>query len=340
MLGRIGLARRFGLRGGALGRAGTSDPIIPGVLTARTGTFIVLGVDMDPVVDTVFTAGFGAFPLTGFDTAFVYTRALAADVGTFALTGNAVGLVDQQAGLYAMAADTGTFALTGIDATLTKASGGLSKGIYYNTGYQESNVGATSKSFTTVALGVADAQRRTVIVVGIRSTNVITGVAVTIDLGGGAQSMTLVQAANSASAAYTGLFEFDTSGSAATTATVVVSATNAWVRVCADSYSVITSQTAVPTGAQINTSAAANPSASITNLSGGAGAIVASCCAPGAGASATPTGYTEDHDGAVAATTTFFTCGHDSTPASGAKTYTITWSAAPTGPNGVFATWG
>lgn len=234
------------------------------------------------------------------------------------------------------ATDTGSLAVTNTFNIIVGAAGGLSKGILYNNGYAENLSGLTTYTFNNVPIGAADANRQSVIVLGIRSTNVISITSVTFDDGGGggARSMSKVVERNSASVADTSLWQIGSTHG--TTATIVVTLANAAVRVAIDSFSVIT---ATPTVSATNTSAASNPTTSLTNPSNAAGTIVASCCAPGIGASATPTGYTERHDANIGATTASLTCGEDNLPAAGAKTYTVTWSATPTGPNGVFATW-
>lgn len=94
--GRLGsLGRGFGRLGAGKGRA----TIIPGVITAQTGTYTITGMDAGLLYGrTPLAAAVGSYTITGIDAAFPRT--------------------------YVLTADTGSIAVTGIDATLTYAAGG------------------------------------------------------------------------------------------------------------------------------------------------------------------------------------------------------------------------
>lgn len=91
--GRLGaLGRGFGRLGGGGKSAG--DPVIPGVITARAGSYNV----------------------TGYDAGLLYGRApLVAALGTYAVSGVAANFPRT----YVLTAAAGSHVVTGVDAALT-----------------------------------------------------------------------------------------------------------------------------------------------------------------------------------------------------------------------------
>lgn len=78
--GRLGaLGRGFGRLGGG---GKTGDPFIPGVITARKGTFTITGLDAGLVATHVpLTAAVGTFSITGIDATLTYTPAAGGSTG-------------------------------------------------------------------------------------------------------------------------------------------------------------------------------------------------------------------------------------------------------------------
>ncbi len=103
--GRLGaLGRGFGRLGGG----GKRTAVIPGVITALTGSYTITGNDAGLLYGRLpLTAAVGTYTITGVDAAFPRTYVLTADAGSYAVTGvNAnltysagSGLVGQPMGL-------------------------------------------------------------------------------------------------------------------------------------------------------------------------------------------------------------------------------------------------
>lgn len=72
--GRLGkLGAGFGRMGGG-GKVG--DPVLPGKIMARTGTFVITGNDANLVYGRLpMTAAVGAFTITGIDATLTYSGA-------------------------------------------------------------------------------------------------------------------------------------------------------------------------------------------------------------------------------------------------------------------------
>lgn len=65
---------KLGVTFGGLGSNGKGQGVIPGVITARTGSFVITGNDAGLVAShNPLTAGAGSFSITGIDAALTYS---------------------------------------------------------------------------------------------------------------------------------------------------------------------------------------------------------------------------------------------------------------------------
>ena len=244
----------------------------------------------------------------------------------------------------------GTASLTctnNVGQTLTANFNFAAFGITYG-GEAENNTAQTSYTFSNVPIAPLGASGHLVVAVFQRSAGSLGNSTVTIDTGdgNGAVAATAVeqQVTGSGPANYTGLFSrVIAGGSNATTANIVVAPSPSTAARCAvTTYSVVTAQSAVPSGAAIAvaTLSGNDASASVTVPANGA-AIAANTGIAGATTITAPaSGITLDHSAVIGASTTVAASGHDTVTRTGATTYDFNSASSSAASSGVFAAWG
>lgn len=109
---RLGLGLGLGLGFRRQGR-GHSAPVIPNVLTASRGSFLLTGNDAILRTSLLLSAAAGAFAMSGQAAIFTVQRNLQAAAASFALTGNDAALTKATPGAFTLLAGAGAFVITG-----------------------------------------------------------------------------------------------------------------------------------------------------------------------------------------------------------------------------------
>lgn len=193
-------------------------------------------------------------------------------------------------------------------------------------------VSRTTYTFSGQSIGTADANRIVIVgLVGRTATATLDISSVTI--AGVAATLVKKQITTSGTPTAMAVALYKAAVPTGTTGDVVVTFNEASLRAAIAVWKLVTA-----TAAETATAASsADPADVSLTIPSGGGVVV--FVAGSASTSYTPTGYTENVDAAIGATTTIYTAGTNTT-SSGATTLTADGAAPPVDPAGVSAAWG
>jgi hypothetical protein len=223
------------------------------------------------------------------------------------------------------------FQMTNVAAVM----GGAGAGVTFSLAYVTTATDATSQTtytFAAQSIGVADTNR--IVVVGICARSATTTLDFsTVTIGGVSATLTKKQRTTTDTSTTTIAGLYQAAVPTGTTGDVVVTFNEAAVRAAVAVWRLVTATST----ATATASSAVDPADVSLTIPSGGGVIV--FAASSAGTSYTPTGYTENFDGVIGASTTVYTAGTN-TSSSGATSLIADASSVPVNPTGVSAAWG